>query len=73
WFDSALPWIAEALANDLLGVSRPRIYARHVLYMEIKGQGAIPLTRTDENLTPREIEQKATKLAYFLSVPVEIF
>ncbi|BBN70034.1 CemA-like proton extrusion protein-related protein, partial [Prunus dulcis] len=34
------------------------IYARRVLYMEIKGQGAIPLTRTDENLTPREIEQK---------------
>ncbi|GAV88655.1 Ycf4 domain-containing protein, partial [Cephalotus follicularis] len=27
------------------------IYARRVLYMEIRGQGAIPLTRTDENLT----------------------
>uniref|UniRef100_A0A6N2LMQ1 Photosystem I assembly protein Ycf4 n=1 Tax=Salix viminalis TaxID=40686 RepID=A0A6N2LMQ1_SALVM len=25
--------------------------ARRVLYMEIRGQGAIPLTRTDENLT----------------------
>ncbi|PWA40486.1 ATPase, AAA-type, core [Artemisia annua] len=24
----------------------------------IKGQGAIPLTRTDENFTPREMEQK---------------
>lgn len=33
------------------------ISARRVLYMEIKGQGAVPLTRTDENLTPREIEQ----------------
>ncbi|GFP91058.1 photosystem i assembly protein ycf4 [Phtheirospermum japonicum] len=32
------------------------IYARRVLYMDIRGRGAIPLTRTDENLTPREIE-----------------
>nr|YP_011004061.1 photosystem I assembly factor II (synonym: Ycf4) [Crassula deltoidea]WPS93239.1 photosystem I assembly factor II (synonym: Ycf4) [Crassula deltoidea] len=49
------------------------ISARHVLYMEIRGQGDIPLTRTDENLTPREIEQKAAELAYFLRVPIEIF
>nr|YP_009870806.1 photosystem I assembly protein Ycf4 [Rhus potaninii]QJQ27768.1 photosystem I assembly protein Ycf4 [Rhus potaninii]QKS31996.1 photosystem I assembly protein Ycf4 [Rhus potaninii] len=49
------------------------IYARRVLYMEIRGLGAIPLTRTDENLTPREIEQKAAELAYFLRVPIEVF
>nr|YP_010014321.1 Ycf4 [Ochradenus baccatus]QOI12828.1 Ycf4 [Ochradenus baccatus] len=49
------------------------IYARRVLYMEIRGQGAIPLTRTDENLTTREIEQKAAELAYFLRVPIEVF
>nr|UDP58426.1 photosystem I assembly protein Ycf4 [Kielmeyera appariciana]UDP58512.1 photosystem I assembly protein Ycf4 [Kielmeyera coriacea] len=49
------------------------IYARRVLYMEIKGQGAIPLNRTNENLTPREIEQKAAELAYFLHVPIEVF
>ncbi|CBI28958.3 unnamed protein product, partial [Vitis vinifera] len=51
------------------------IYARRilVLYMEIRGQGAIPLTRTDENLTPREMEQKAAELAYFLRVPIEVF
>nr|YP_009872708.1 photosystem I assembly protein Ycf4 [Ctenolophon englerianus]QKT26948.1 photosystem I assembly protein Ycf4 [Ctenolophon englerianus] len=49
------------------------IYARRALYMEIRGQGAIPLTRTDENLTPREIEQKAAELAYFLRVPIEVF
>ena len=49
------------------------IYTRRVLYMEIRGQGAIPLTRTDENLTPREIEQKAAELAYFLRVPIEVF
>nr|YP_009869963.1 photosystem I assembly protein Ycf4 [Mesua ferrea]YP_010529091.1 photosystem I assembly protein Ycf4 [Calophyllum inophyllum]YP_010570703.1 Photosystem I assembly protein Ycf4 [Calophyllum soulattri]UDP58256.1 photosystem I assembly protein Ycf4 [Calophyllum brasiliense]QJX65506.1 photosystem I assembly protein Ycf4 [Mesua ferrea]QKJ81903.1 photosystem I assembly protein Ycf4 [Mesua ferrea]QQK92877.1 Photosystem I assembly protein Ycf4 [Mesua ferrea]UXW91103.1 photosystem I assembly prote len=49
------------------------IYARRVLYMEIKGQGAIPLTRTNEILTPREIEQKAAELAYFLHVPIEVF
>lgn len=49
------------------------LYPRRVLYMEIRGQGAIPLTRTDENLTPQEIEQKAAELAYFLRVPIEIF
>nr|MBN8156785.1 hypothetical protein [Vibrio vulnificus] len=31
---------------------------------------AVPLTRTDENLTPQEIEQKAAELAYFLRVPI---
>ncbi|MFQ6667156.1 hypothetical protein Gotur_033260 [Gossypium turneri] len=41
--------------------------------MEIRGQGVVPLTRTDENLTPREIEQKAAKFAYFLRVLVEVF
>ncbi|KAK8284117.1 hypothetical protein V6Z11_D08G133300 [Gossypium hirsutum] len=49
------------------------IYARRILYMEIRGQGAVPLTRTDENLTLREIEQKAAELAYFLRVPIEVF
>nr|YP_010927789.1 photosystem I assembly factor II [Cuphea arenarioides]WKK46837.1 photosystem I assembly factor II [Cuphea arenarioides] len=50
-----------------------RIYARRILYMEIKGRGDIPLTRSDENLTRREIEQKAAELAYFLRVPIEVF
>ena len=49
------------------------ISSRRVLHMEIRGQGAIPLTRTDENLTPLEIEQKAAELAYFLRVPIEVF
>ena len=39
--------------------------------MEIRGHDTIHLTRTDENLTPQEIEQKAAKLAYFLRVPIE--
>nr|QUB02183.1 photosystem I assembly protein ycf4 [Gibasis geniculata] len=49
------------------------IYPRRVLHMEIRGRGAIPLTRTDENLTSLEIEQKAAELAYFLNVPIEVF
>jgi hypothetical protein len=49
------------------------IYPRHVLYIEIRGQGAFPLTRTNENLTPREMEKKAAELAYFLHVPIEVF
>nr|YP_009994442.1 photosystem I assembly protein Ycf4 [Cuscuta approximata]QNP08565.1 photosystem I assembly protein Ycf4 [Cuscuta approximata] len=49
------------------------IYARRVLYMDIRGQRAIPLTRTNENFTPGEIEKKAAELAYFLRVPIEVF
>nr|YP_009460958.1 photosystem I assembly protein Ycf4 [Galium mollugo]AUT82257.1 photosystem I assembly protein Ycf4 [Galium mollugo] len=49
------------------------IFARRVLYMDIRGQGSIPLTLTDDNLIPREIEQKAAELAYFLRVPLEVF
>nr|QFS20339.1 photosystem I assembly protein Ycf4 [Saprosma merrillii] len=49
------------------------IYARRVLYMDIRGQGAVPLTLTDDNLVPRDIEQKAAELAYFLRVPLEVF
>jgi hypothetical protein len=41
--------------------------------MEIRGHGTIPLTRTNENLTLQEIEQKAVELAYFLRVPIEVF
>nr|AYH52016.1 photosystem I assembly protein Ycf4 [Bignonia corymbosa] len=48
-------------------------YARRVLYIDIRGRGVLLLTRTDENLTPREIEQKAVELAYFLRVPIEVF
>nr|QBW96842.1 photosystem I assembly protein Ycf4 [Pelargonium wuppertalense] len=53
--------------------AREDFYARRILYMEIRGQGAIPLTRTAENWTPREIEKKAAELAYFLRVPMEVF
>nr|YP_009532298.1 Ycf4 [Cuscuta pentagona]AYA51699.1 Ycf4 [Cuscuta pentagona]UMI33757.1 photosystem I assembly protein Ycf4 [Cuscuta pentagona] len=47
-------------------------YTRRVLYMDIRGQKAIPLTRTDEVLTPVEIEKKAAELASFLCVPIEV-
>nr|AVM84050.1 photosystem I assembly protein ycf4 [Adenocalymma hypostictum] len=48
-------------------------YARCVLYIDIRGRGVLLLTRTDENLTPREVEEEAAELAYFLRVPIEIF
>nr|YP_010759911.1 photosystem I assembly protein Ycf4 [Cuscuta chinensis]AZL92783.1 Ycf4 [Cuscuta chinensis]WCF05465.1 photosystem I assembly protein Ycf4 [Cuscuta chinensis]WEY29839.1 photosystem I assembly protein Ycf4 [Cuscuta chinensis] len=48
-------------------------YTRRVLYMDIRGQKAIPLTRTDEILTPVEIEKRAAELASFLCVPIEVF
>nr|YP_010712949.1 photosystem I assembly factor II [Corydalis ledebouriana]WDA93694.1 photosystem I assembly factor II [Corydalis ledebouriana] len=49
------------------------LFPRCVLYMEIRGHGAVPLTQSEENLTPREMEQKAAELAYFLRVPIEVF
>nr|YP_010165223.1 photosystem I assembly protein Ycf4 [Chamaecyparis pisifera]AQM39016.1 photosystem I assembly protein Ycf4 [Chamaecyparis lawsoniana]AQM39099.1 photosystem I assembly protein Ycf4 [Chamaecyparis hodginsii]QJE70825.1 photosystem I assembly protein Ycf4 [Chamaecyparis obtusa]BCB64035.1 photosystem I assembly protein Ycf4 [Chamaecyparis obtusa var. formosana]BCB64865.1 photosystem I assembly protein Ycf4 [Chamaecyparis obtusa var. obtusa] len=49
------------------------IFPRRVIYMEIKGQQDIPLTRTEENLTLREMEQKAAELARFLRVSIEGF
>nr|YP_009994313.1 photosystem I assembly protein Ycf4 [Cuscuta nitida]QNP08435.1 photosystem I assembly protein Ycf4 [Cuscuta nitida] len=62
--------------KDILSVRlevKKGLYTRRVLYMDIRGQRAIPLTRTDENLTPIEIEKKAAELAYFLRVPIEVF
>lgn len=49
------------------------LYPRRVLYMEIKGQRDIPLARTGENLTLREMEQKAAELARFLRISIEVF
>nr|YP_010475838.1 photosystem I assembly protein Ycf4 [Corydalis pseudoadoxa]UVH70125.1 photosystem I assembly protein Ycf4 [Corydalis pseudoadoxa] len=49
------------------------LFPRRVLYMEIRGQGSVPLTQSEENFTPREMEQKAAELAYFLHVPIEVF
>nr|QGS65003.1 photosystem I assembly protein Ycf4 [Microcycas calocoma]QKN99130.1 photosystem I assembly protein Ycf4 [Microcycas calocoma] len=48
------------------------LYPRRALYMEIKGQRDILLTRTGENFTLREIEQKAAELARFLRVSIEV-
>nr|BCX55384.1 PSI assembly factor II [Scopelophila cataractae] len=47
------------------------IYPRRILYMKIKGQQDIPLIRIKENLTLREIEEKAAELARFLRVSIE--
>nr|YP_010233656.1 photosystem I assembly protein Ycf4 [Juncus effusus]QSZ78324.1 photosystem I assembly protein Ycf4 [Juncus effusus] len=45
-----------------------------ILYIEVRGQGAIPLSRTNKTfLTLDKIEEKAAELAYFLSVPIEVF
>nr|YP_010760148.1 photosystem I assembly protein Ycf4 [Cuscuta vandevenderi]WEY30076.1 photosystem I assembly protein Ycf4 [Cuscuta vandevenderi] len=49
------------------------LYTRRILYLDIRGQKAIPLTRTYENLTPVEMEKKAAELASFLRVPIEVF
>nr|AWH09997.1 photosystem I assembly protein ycf4 [Asclepias tuberosa subsp. rolfsii]AWH10076.1 photosystem I assembly protein ycf4 [Asclepias tuberosa subsp. tuberosa] len=48
-------------------------YKRGVVYMDIRGQGAIPLTRLDENLTSLQTAQKAGELSNFLRVPIEVF
>lgn len=37
------------------------------------GSGIILLTRTNKNLTPQEIKQKAAKLVYFLRLLLDVF
>nr|QYB21115.1 photosystem I assembly protein Ycf4 [Austrotaxus spicata] len=66
----------QFLMNDIQAIKmevKEGIFPRHVLYMEIKGQQDILLTRTEENLTLREMEQKAAELARFLRVSIEGF
>ncbi|CAA7395260.1 unnamed protein product [Spirodela intermedia] len=47
-------------------------YAPHAIYMEVRIQGTIRLTRADDNSTPPEIEQKAAQLANFLGIHTEV-
>ena len=47
------------------------IYPRRIIYMKIKGQQDIPLTRFGEKFTLREIEEKTAELARFLRVSIE--
>nr|AVM82721.1 photosystem I assembly protein ycf4 [Podranea ricasoliana] len=49
------------------------IYARHVLYIDIRGLGTFRLMSSDENLTPLEIDEKAVEYAYALRVPLQIY
>nr|QVX28834.1 photosystem I assembly protein Ycf4 [Ctenodon histrix] len=43
-----------------------------ILYMEVLGQGLIPLTPIDDKLTAKQIVDKAGELAAFLDVEIEI-
>nr|NP_683814.1 photosystem I assembly protein Ycf4 [Chaetosphaeridium globosum]Q8M9X4.1 RecName: Full=Photosystem I assembly protein Ycf4 [Chaetosphaeridium globosum]AAM96584.1 hypothetical chloroplast RF4 [Chaetosphaeridium globosum] len=45
--------------------------ARRMIYIKIKGQQDIPLNRIAENITLREMEDKAADLARFLKVSIE--
>nr|YP_009476972.1 photosystem I assembly protein ycf4 [Adenocalymma marginatum]AVM81520.1 photosystem I assembly protein ycf4 [Adenocalymma marginatum] len=47
-------------------------YGHRIRSIDIRGRGVLLLTRTDENLTPREVEEEAVELAYFLRVSIEI-
>lgn len=42
-----------------------------MIYIKIKGQQDIPLNRIAENITLREMEDKAADLARFLKVSIE--
>uniref|UniRef100_A0A251S3H0 Photosystem I assembly protein Ycf4 n=1 Tax=Helianthus annuus TaxID=4232 RepID=A0A251S3H0_HELAN len=49
------------------------IYARRVLYMDIRGQGAIPLTRTDGILLRGKWNKKLLNWAYFCVYQLKYF
>nr|YP_010544637.1 photosystem I assembly protein Ycf4 [Littorella uniflora]QWL15623.1 photosystem I assembly protein Ycf4 [Littorella uniflora]UYG22635.1 photosystem I assembly protein Ycf4 [Littorella uniflora] len=55
----------------IIKVNKEDSYASRIS-IGIRGQGPIPLARTDENLTSQEIEEKAVELAHFLRVPMDI-
>nr|AJB98476.1 photosystem I assembly protein ycf4 [Helminthostachys zeylanica] len=50
---------------------REGIPSRRVLRIKLRGQQDIPLTRTGEDLTLGEMEEKAAELARFLCVSIE--
>lgn len=50
---------------------REGIFPRRVLYVKIRGQQDIPLTRIGEDLMLGEVEEKAAELARFLCVSIE--
>lgn len=45
--------------------------ARSIIYFRLKDQQYIPLIQIPESSTLKEIEERAAKLAHFLSVPIE--
>ncbi|KAH9530648.1 hypothetical protein CY35_07G003600, partial [Sphagnum magellanicum] len=47
------------------------IYPRRIIYMKIRGQRDVPIIRIGEDLTLREMEEKAAELARFLHVSIE--
>nr|AVM83557.1 photosystem I assembly protein ycf4 [Adenocalymma dusenii] len=47
-------------------------YGHRVRYIDIRGRGVLLVTSIDENLTPREVEEEAVELAFFLRVPIQI-
>nr|YP_010466151.1 photosystem I assembly protein Ycf4 [Haplopteris ensiformis]UQV94600.1 photosystem I assembly protein Ycf4 [Haplopteris ensiformis] len=48
-------------------------FPSRILYLKVRGQRNIPLTRIGENSTPEYIEEKAAELARFLRVSIEGF
>nr|YP_010326694.1 photosystem I assembly factor II [Dalbergia millettii]UNP50356.1 photosystem I assembly factor II [Dalbergia millettii] len=58
--------------NQSTKISKEGFYPRCIIYMEIRGQGFIPLTRIDENFTTQKMVDKAGELACFLRVPIEV-
>lgn len=67
--------VFQFLIKDIRSIKikiKEGFYTCRVLYIDIRGQKAIPLTCTSENLNPGEIEKRAAELAYFLRVPIEV-
>lgn len=48
------------------------ITAQRAIYMQIKGQRGVPLTRFGQPLTLEEIEAEAAELARFLQIPLKL-
>ncbi|KAH7277775.1 hypothetical protein KP509_05G050000 [Ceratopteris richardii] len=66
----------QLLLKDIEAVglkTQEGLFSSRILYLKVRGQRSIPLTRIGENFTLDNLEKKAAELARFLRVSIEGF
>ncbi|KAH7443688.1 hypothetical protein KP509_02G046400 [Ceratopteris richardii] len=66
----------QLLLKDIEAVglkTQEGLFSSRILYLKVRGQRSIPLTRIGENFTLDNLEKEAAELARFLRVSIEGF